>query len=79
MTSQYTAGILLPMTPLVPATFRLEAELIAALQELKERDGVPATESVRRAIKALLELKGVDVKKSVRKSDRKRGLTRKRS
>ena len=54
------------MSPLVSTTFKLEPELIAALQELKERDGVPATESVRRAIKAWLELKGVEVQKGGR-------------
>ncbi len=66
MTSKYTAVILPPMTPLVPATFRLEAELIQALQELKERDGVPATESVRRAIRAWLDQKGVEVEDAVK-------------
>ena len=54
------------MSPLVSTTFRLESELIQALQELKERDGVPATESVRRAIKAWLEQKGVEVQKGIK-------------
>ena len=71
--------MLRPMSPLVSTTFRLESELIQALQKLKERDGVPATESVRRAIRAWLDQKGVEIRKGVRKSDRKRGLTRKRS
>ena len=73
------------MSPLVSTTFRLETELIAALQELKERDGVPATESVRRAIKAWLELKGVEVQKggkaeksSQAKTPRKRVRARRR-
>ncbi len=77
--------MLRPMSPLVSTTFRLESELIAALQELKERDGVPATESVRRAIKAWLEQKGVEVEKrskaqksSKAKTPRKRPSKRRR-
>ena len=61
------------MTPLKPATFRLEAELLEGLQHLKERDGLPVTEQVRRAIQAWLKAKGVTVK-----SERKRAVTRKR-
>ncbi len=61
----FYVAILRPMSPLVSTTFRLETELIAALQELKERDGVPATESVRRAIRAWLDQKGVEVLKGV--------------
>ena len=53
------------MTPLMSTTFRLESELIQALQELRRRDGVPATESVRRAITAWLDQKGVEVLKGV--------------
>ena len=69
------------MSPLVSTTFRLESELIQALQDLKERDGVPATESVRRAIRAWLELKGVEVvveKKSKAQKSSKAKAPRKR-
>ena len=74
------------MSPLVSTTFRLESELIQALQELKERDGVPATETVRRAIRAWLDQKGVEVQKGVKvekksskaKAPRKRAVTRRR-
>ena len=62
------------MSPLVSTTFRLESELIAALHEVKTRDGIPVTEQVRRAVKMWLKEKGVKVK-----SNRKRGATRKRS
>lgn len=61
------------MTPLKPATFRLESELLDALQEVKERDGLPVTEQVRRAVIAWLDARGVKVK-----SERKRASTRKR-
>ncbi|MDP6581608.1 MAG: ribbon-helix-helix protein, CopG family [Vicinamibacterales bacterium] len=50
------------MTPNLKATtFRLEAELLDALQEIKERDGVPVTEQVRRGILLWLKSKGVKV------------------
>jgi hypothetical protein len=52
----------------------LETDLMAGLQAIKERDGIPVTEQVRRAIRAWLDEKGVTVK-----SDRKRGATRPRS
>lgn len=41
------------------ATFRLDEELLDALQVVKERDGIPATEQVRRALRAWLEARGV--------------------
>jgi hypothetical protein len=61
------------LTPLKPATFRLETELLEGLQKVKERDGVAITEQVRRAVIAWLERKGVKVK-----PERKRADTRKR-
>ncbi len=54
------------MSPLVSTTFKLEPELIAALREVKERDGIPQTEQVRRAIKLWLVQKGVEVQKDVK-------------
>jgi hypothetical protein len=38
---------------------RLEIALIDALQKIKERDGIPVSEQVKRAIRAWLEKKGV--------------------
>ena len=60
------------MTPR-PTTVRLEEELLDALQEVKDRDGIPITEQVRRAIRTWLEERGVAVK-----TGRKRAATRKR-
>ena len=40
-------------------TIRLEEELLAGLQEIKARDGVPVSEQVRRAIQEWLKTKGV--------------------
>jgi Ribbon-helix-helix protein, copG family len=61
------------VTPLRPTNFRLESELLEGLQQVRERDGIPVSEQVRRALRAWLEVKGVTVK-----TERKRAVTRKR-
>jgi metal-responsive CopG/Arc/MetJ family transcriptional regulator len=61
------------MTPLRPRNFRLEEELLNALDVIRERDGISNTEQVRRALKAWIESKGVKVK-----TERKRASTRQR-
>jgi hypothetical protein len=73
LTKQYNAFYDAAVTHLKPVTFRLEQVLLDALQEVKERDGLPVTEQVRRAVIAWLELRGVKVK-----TERKRAATRKR-
>ena len=60
--------------PLKPTTFRLETEIMAALAEIRDRDGVPVSEQVRRALLQWIESKGVKAK-----ADRKRASRRKRS
>ena len=55
-------------------TFRIDDELLEGLQHIWEKDGVPVSEQVRRAIRAWLESKGVKVK-----AERSRATTRKRS
>jgi hypothetical protein len=62
------------LTPLKPTTFRLETEIMAALAEIRDRDGVPVSEQVRRALIQWIEAKGVKLK-----AERKRGATRRRS
>lgn len=62
------------MSPHPPTTFRIDPELLDGLQELKERDGVPHSEQVRRAIRMWLESKGITVK-----TERPRVSSRKRS
>lgn len=59
---------------LKPTTFRLETEIMAALAEIRDRDGVGVSEQVRRALKAWIASKGVTIK-----SERKRAVTRRRS
>lgn len=56
-------------------TFRLEDDLWTALQTVKERDGVPIGEQIRRGIKLWLDTKGVRV---AGKTGRKRAATRRR-
>jgi len=62
------------MTPRRVSTFRIDDELIDGLREVWERDGVPPSEQVRRAIRTWLESKGV-----IKKAERPRAATRKRS
>jgi hypothetical protein len=62
------------MTPLIPTNIRIDQELLEALQVIRERDGVPVSEQVRRAILMWIESKGG----SAKKAERKRADTRKR-
>jgi len=52
-------------------TFRPDDEDLEEMEALRERDGIPFSEQIRRALKMWLETKGV-------KSGRKRADTRKR-
>lgn len=62
------------MTPLKQTNFRLEEELLAALNDIRERDGIPVSEQVRRAIRDW-----IDSKTTVKViAERKKPLTRKR-
>ena len=61
------------MTLLKQTAFRVSADLLASLQEIKRRDGIPVSEQVRRALEAWVESKGV------MKAEHKRAATRKRS
>lgn len=61
------------MTPKRPYTLKIDEELLAALREIKVRDGIPESEQIRRGIKLWLAQYGVT------KQDRKRAGARKRS
>ena len=62
------------MTPIKRiAAFRIDEDLRDAMKRLQERDGMPFSEQIRRALRPWLENKGVLVK-----SDRKRASTRQR-
>ena len=54
--------------------FRIDPEILDGLHAVKDRDGIPRSEQVRRALRAWLEEKGI----SVTKTERKRAVTRKR-
>ena len=48
------------MTPVRKvATFRIDDDLLKAMQQLQERDGMPQSEQIRRALRPWLEEKGV--------------------
>jgi predicted transcriptional regulator len=57
------------MSPRTTTTMRLEDELLEGLQALKDRDGVPVSEQIRRAIAAWLKLKGIKVKAARRRRE----------
>jgi predicted DNA-binding protein len=60
------------VTPKRLTNFRIDTDLLDRLQAIRERDGIPVSEQVRRAITAWLE--GHE-----QKTERKRAPTRKRS
>jgi len=55
------------MTPKTASTFRIDDELLEGLQQVKDRDGIPLSEQVRRALKLWLESKGVKLKAQSKK------------
>ena len=62
------------MAPRKRYTFFIDADQRAAIAKVKERDGIPESEQIRRAIAGWLEGKGVGVR-----AERKRPASRKRS
>jgi hypothetical protein len=54
-------------------TFRPDADILQSMAALKERDGIPYSEQIRRALRVWLAAKGV------MKAERKQAATRKRS
>jgi hypothetical protein len=62
------------MTPKRLYNFRIDPDLDAGLKAVKDRDGIPESEQIRRALREWLERRGV-----IEKADRKRVTSRKRS
>ena len=56
------------------ANFRIEPELMEAMDTIREKTGAPVSWQVRQGIRMWLKAQGVKLK-----SDRKRAATRKRS
>ena len=50
-------------SPRVVTTFRIDKDLLDGLRGVWERDGVPVSEQVRRAIRMWLDTKGVKPKR----------------
>ena len=61
------------VTPKKMYSFMIDADLAEALKEVKARDGVPEGEQIRRALGQWME------QKRVRKAERRRVGTRRRS
>lgn len=53
-------------TPRRVMTFRIDDELVDGMDQLWKRDGIAASEQVRRAIRAWLESKGIKPKRTKR-------------
>ena len=64
-------GVLLPKKL---TNFRIDEELLAQLEAIRIKDGIPVSEQVRRGI-----VMWVDSKSGKIKAERKRAVTRKRS
>jgi len=54
-----------------PTNFRIDSALLEALQRIRERDGVPVSEQVRRAIRAWVADKGETVETKATKAPAK--------
>lgn len=52
--------------------FRIDEDILAGLQSVKERDGIPLSEQVRRALRAWLESKGINEKAVSRRASTRR-------
>ena len=62
------------MSPKELTAFRIERGIMAGLRQVKDRDGIPMSVQVHRALVAWLTSKGV-----ILEAERKRAGTRKRS
>jgi hypothetical protein len=58
------------MSPKELTAFRVEADIMEGLRRVKDRDGVPLSVQVDRALRAWLEKKGVTVTKPLKASRR---------
>jgi hypothetical protein len=58
------------MSPKEMTAFRIEPEIMDGLRRVKDRDGVPLSVQVDRALRAWLEKKGVPAKPAAKASSR---------
>ena len=61
------------VSPKQPTALRLDTELLAAMRQVKERDGIPITTQIEKAVGEWLAKRG-----AIKKTGRKRVATRKR-
>lgn len=61
------------MSPKKPYTLKIDPELLEALREIKQRDGIPESEQIRRGIQLWLDSKGY---KPARTVERKGAVNR---
>ena len=55
------------MSPRELTAFRLDSDVMEGLRQVKDRDGVPFSVQVDRALRAWLKAKGVEIKSPVRR------------
>jgi hypothetical protein len=62
------------MSPKEPTALRIDADLMAAMRGVKDRDGIPVTVQIEKAVTEWLQKRGVKMKKAERRgrSSRKR-------
>jgi len=57
------------MTPRARYTFFIDSEQREGLRQIKERDGIPESEQIRRAVTEWLAKKGVNVKAQSKRAE----------
>jgi hypothetical protein len=62
------------MSPKETTALRLDQELLDAMRRVKESEGIPVTTQIEMAVREWLTKRG-----SIKKAERQRGATRKRS
>jgi hypothetical protein len=68
------AYTILTMSPKEPTAFRIDSTLLNAMRTVKDREGIPVTVQIERAVREWLERRG-----AIARTERKRAVTRKRS
>ena len=68
----YNICVTVETMPREQTAFRLDQDLMNGLRAVKERDGVPISEQVRRAVRVWLEAKGAMPTKAMRAKARMR-------
>lgn len=63
------------MSPKETTALRIDSDLLEAMRDVKEQDGIPVTTQIEMAVREWLKRRGIVVKKAPRKraSTRRRG------